>query len=678
LQVAASLLTSAPQDMTVDPQKSAHELHSASPGEALYFDAGDHKLFGWMHLPPLKVARGTGLVVCKPFGYEGICAHQSIRAFAETAAAIGIPTLRFDYLGTGDSPDIDPRANQLEVWSKDVVAAIGELQRITGVERVCLLGVRLGAVLATMAAAQCRSVAGLILISPIVKGRRYLRELRTARLAGSLGADAAESSKDDPAIDREAANDGGMEASGYPLSAATIAALDHLDLTAQGAPVPETLIIDGSSMPVARGWAEGVSAANARAEYVALPGLIEMIMAMPHDAKPPEAILAATRDWLQRMLNRQAAQVLGDDIPYRRSAPVPTTTVLELPGDDPTPGAVITERPVFLVSGPAIFGILTKPRQDEMRRRAVILVNAGATYHAGPNRFYVSIARRWARSGYLVIRMDLSGLGDSGTRPGRPDNEVFPPAALDDIRSAIEFVRVSFGIDDVTLCGFCSGAYHALRAAVAELPVNRLLMVNPENFFWKEGTDLHALEPAEVVKRTRGHRDRIFSTAAWKRLMTGRINVWRILKIYIQRPLLAMESELRDWARRLRVRLPRDLGWDLEEMAARGVRMAFVFARGEAGIDLLRIQAGLSIKRLGDRCRVRIIDRADHIFSQANSRSVLETVLSSELFALNTGRGISTTPGPGLESAPIPASAPTNIFSVPDRERRSGLREPKQ
>jgi hypothetical protein len=40
----------------------------------------------------------------------------------------------------------------------------------------------------------------------------------------------------------------------------------------------------------------------------------------------------------------------------------------------------------------------------------------------------------------------------------------------------------------------------------------------------------------------------------------------------------------------LRIRLPHDLGWELEEIAARGVRIVFVFAAAEPGLDLLTIQ----------------------------------------------------------------------------------------
>src|SRR5271165_3726502 len=154
---------------------------------AIYFASGDHTLFGWLHRPVAATTGGIGLVICKAFGYEAICSHRSMRVFAESAAASGFPALRFDYSGTGDSEDIDPEASQLDAWAQDVVAAIQELRRCAGVERVCLVGFRLGALLAILAANRSNSVHSVILIAPVISGRKYLREIRTTRLFASSG-----------------------------------------------------------------------------------------------------------------------------------------------------------------------------------------------------------------------------------------------------------------------------------------------------------------------------------------------------------------------------------------------------------------------------------------------------------------------------------------------------------
>ena len=77
-------------------------------------------------------------------------------------------------------------------------------------------------------------------------------------------------------------------------------------------------------------------------------------------------------------------------------------------------------------------------------------------------------------------------------------------------------------------------------------------------------------------------------------------------------------------ARSLRVRLPGDLGWYLEDIAGRGVRIVFVFARTEPGIELLRLQAGISLDRLGERVRLHVIEEGDQVFSKLGPRRKLK------------------------------------------------------
>jgi alpha-beta hydrolase superfamily lysophospholipase len=621
--------------MTADPRVESSCTPVSGLAEALYFDSGEHRLFGWLHLPPAGTTASTGLVVCKPFGYEAICSHRGVRAFADAAAALGVPSLRFDYSGTGDSADVEAQADQLDLWSRDVVTAVGELQRRTGVERVCLLGFRLGALLAALAAAQCKAVNALILIAPVLSGRRYLRELLTTRLAASLGTDPVETVRGTQG-DIQAGSADSMEVSGFSLSAATVAALAQVDLTTLGAPsVSEMLVIDRNDLPVAREWVEGLSGRRVRTEYLALAGLVGMLMTEAQVAIIPQPIVAAVRKWLLRFQREPSAQCEGGERHFKGNS-VPPATILPLPGDGSPSDLPANERPVFFGSTAELFGIVSEPREGETRRRAVILLNVGAEYHIGSSRMYVSLARRWARHGYTVLRLDLAGLGDSGTRPGRPDNEVFPPAALDDVRAAIEFMRGRYNVGDITLGGLCSGAYHSLRAAVALLPVNRILIVNPMNFFWKEGMTAESLQQSVDVARNLGfYRERMVSPMIWRRILTGQLGLWRLVRILLKRPLLTLESTLRNLARRLRIRLPHDLGWDLEAIGSRGVRIVFVFSRGEPGIDLLKLQGGSSVRRLGDHCRIHIIESADHIFTQSGQRAILESILTDELFARN-------------------------------------------
>jgi hypothetical protein len=416
-----------------------------------------------------------------------------------------------------------------------------------------------------------------------------------------------------------------MEVSGFMFSAATLAALERVDLKTLGAlPVADMLIIDGDRMPVARAWVEALSQLGPPPTHRSLPGLVEMIMTAPQFASIPQEMIVAMCEWLTPLLSTSATATERDGMRHADRVIAPPITAMDLTG--------VTERPVFFTSQAMLFGIVSEPPPGEIPRRAVILINAGADYHIGATGMYVGFARRWARRGCVVLRMDLAGLGDSATRPGRPGNEVFPPAAVDDIRTAVEWVRTRYGVSDVTLGGVCSGAYHVLRAAVAAVPANRILMINPEVFFWNESMSIHDVQLVELVGK-KAHRGKKFSTETLKRLLSGDINVRYILKTYWGRLLLALESNLRNLARFLHIHLPNDLGSELQEVAARGVRMVFVFGRTERGIALLKMQAGISLGRLGERCRTHIIDGADHVFSKFDSRTTLEAILTDELFS---------------------------------------------
>jgi alpha-beta hydrolase superfamily lysophospholipase len=596
----------------------------AAPGrEALYFPAEAPRLFGWLHLPA-RAASDVGVVVCKPFGYEALCGHRSLRAFAEMAAAIGVPALRFDYSGSGDAADIDPDTDQIRLWGADLLAAIAELRRRTGVTRVCVVGFRLGALLAVRAALECNAITALLLIAPVLSGSRYVRELRRTRLAATLGTEEAAGAGTGEGA---AAGAGALEVSGHDVSAASLAALTQLEAGSLPQRL-QLLVLDRDDLPVARGWCETLRAAGLGIEYAALPGFVEMMMRAPQFAALPQAMLARARAWLLAYASPSGSRPHAAAYPASSPAGEPP-----LPVPDSGPGEDATERPVRFGPDGLLFGIVTAPRRGEPRRRAVVLVNNGADYHIGAARLHVSLARRWAQHGYVVLRMDLAGLGDSDVRPGRPDNEVFPPAVLEDVGAAIDFIREQYHVGEVTLGGVCSGAYHALRAASAQLPLRRIFMVNPETFSWRAGTPLEAVNAAEVVRSRGVHARRALSGAHWRKLLSGQADVARIATLFAQRAQLSIGSRVQALSRAVGIRLPNDVGWQFEQIAARGVRITIVFSEGEPGIELLRMQAGSVIERLGEGCSLHIIRGADHTFSRGAARATLERILSEELFA---------------------------------------------
>lgn len=692
LRIASNPPRASEQEQRAPPGSAAVAASTAAPvgerallprvgsREPLYFSANGHQLFAWLHWPAGAHSSEVGMVICKPFGYESICANRSMREFADAAAALGMPALRLDYAGTGDAEDLAPDSQELAVWTDDILAAVQELQRRTGVRRVCLLGIRLGALLAMLAAERSSAVSALVLIAPVINGRRYLRELRRVQLAASDKAVVIprEGAADEQKVAQGPFEQGAFEVSGFTLTAATITAIEGVDLSEpRFAPARQVLVIDRDDLPGARDWARELARLGAAVDYRVLPGIVAMVWTAPHFSAVPRAMISATEGWLERLVeadHAQAGQVGHSQVGHSRSGQLPAeraaravpegrerairrasprhspparglaqagqrgpqqpsssnVRMLLLP-DASKPARIVTERPLFFAAGPMRFGILTEPPRGEARRHGVIFVNDGATYHVGANRLNVALARRWAREGYTVLRIDIAGLGESDARPGHRLDEPFPDGVIEDIAAAVRYLRSMCGSTEVTLAGLCSGAYHCLRASVSGVGVNRILLVNPQNYFWKRGMTLEDVQQVEVVRAPSAYRQRMLSMRNWGKLLRGEADVRRIAWVQACHAWLKLKVLVWDTARRLRIRLPHDLGGELEDIVGRGVQVVFVFAKGEAGLELLKMLAGCSLQRLGGGCRLHIVEGADHIFSQRGARRALEELLSREL-----------------------------------------------
>jgi len=130
--------------------------------------------FGWFH-----PAAGTrGVVLCPPHGYEEVCVHRVLSGLAGRFAAAGLPTLRLDYHGTGDSAGDDEQPDRVAAWLGSVRAAVEWMRASAGVQEVALVGLRLGGTLAAVVAAELGDVHSLALLAAPPTGKGYARELK--------------------------------------------------------------------------------------------------------------------------------------------------------------------------------------------------------------------------------------------------------------------------------------------------------------------------------------------------------------------------------------------------------------------------------------------------------------------------------------------------------------------
>ena len=464
--------------MIASPSATASTTHPPrARGE--WFSRDGRARFGWIHEPAPDVACGTALVIVPPFGYEAVCAHRSLRMLAEAAALAGLHAIRFDLDGTGDSAGDDLEPDRLGAWTASVGDAC-DLARSLGATSIVLVGIRLGATLAALAAALRDDIAGLVAIAAVPAGKALVREARALQMAVGL---------EEPPPGVTAFPADAHELIGFALTAETRTALSAVDLvTAAHAPARTVLVIDRDDMAPNDKWVAALRGKGADVEHVCLSGYVEMMLD-PHRAVVPEQIVDATVRFAvargaARPSTSPSPQTLADLAP--RDAPSsPAPAAAPLPGPvtlsmRAAPAPAVTEDLVRIDDN--LVGIAS--RGAHPTGRAVILLNAGSIHRIGPNRLYVALARRIAARGDLVLRLDLAGIGDSRPRGTQPDNVVYSPTAVDDVGAAVAWCKRQ-DARTVTVVGLCSGAYHALKAAVAGHPIDAIVPINPLTFFWK-------------------------------------------------------------------------------------------------------------------------------------------------------------------------------------------------
>jgi alpha-beta hydrolase superfamily lysophospholipase len=585
-----------------------------SRAEPFYFGPADRPLFGWLHRAP-RDAR-LGLVICNPFGYEAICTYRVLRHFAEAAAAAGVPALRFDYDGTGDSAGDDRDPDRLGAWVASVGHAVDALRRHAGVERVVLFGPRLGALIAALAAAGRDDVDSLVVLAPVVVGRTHLRELRAAQMTAPLR----------PAPPGVGSEDGVQEALGFPLLPQTKADLTAADLMClERPPAPAVLLLERDDLPPDEAWPARLAALGVAVERRRLPGYVDMVLGAEH-TKVPAEMLRATTEWLVARVAALPAAVAS-----AAPEPVPAPARVRM-------GGVVESAEIVDAEG-RLFGVLSTPEAPPPARRGILLLNAGAIHRIGPNRLYVTLARRWAALGHAVLRMDVSGIGESLPAPGRPENVVYTDDASDDVSRGLSFLRRQPGVTEVHALGLCSGGYNAFKAAVAGVPLDGVLLINPLTFFYKAGQPLADAEDKVIGEATRYGR-RLRDVEAWKKLFRQGIDVRAAAKTIARFAAGRLRGRFQELARRFGVKVGDDLVHELTTITGKRIPLRFVFSAGDPGIALLRTHGGPAVDKLRreGQLSIEIIEGPDHTFTPLWSHHVLASTLAAHLDALPPAR----------------------------------------
>jgi exosortase A-associated hydrolase 1 len=137
--------------------------------KGLVFRCADNRLVGVAAIPETEAHVGVLIMVGGPQYRAG--SHRQFTLLARSLASAGIPSLRFDYAGMGDSEGDRLGFEKIDL---DVAAAIGIFQdSVPGMSHVILWGLCDAASSAMMLAHRDVRIKGMVLLNPWVHSGEY-------------------------------------------------------------------------------------------------------------------------------------------------------------------------------------------------------------------------------------------------------------------------------------------------------------------------------------------------------------------------------------------------------------------------------------------------------------------------------------------------------------------------
>ncbi|POR50884.1 serine aminopeptidase S33 family [Bosea psychrotolerans] len=555
-------------------------------------------------------AAAVAVLMLAPVGYEELCLRSTWRTLAEALSLAGIACLRFDYPGLGDALDVvDPSG--LDDWEETVRAAADLLRQASGCSRLILLGQGLGGTLALRLADALAPVSGCVVMAPVVNGKRYLRELSvwTRIVADRIG------------IGMDPDDDTGCAVAGLRLPPSRLAAIGRLNLLdTDSRPCNEVLLLSRSGHAGDAALATHLAARGAAVTTSPYQGY-EMLTTDPTGARPPLPTIAAIVAWVAQRARapEQTVHAVATAKPY-------DGRVAQLSG----PGFI--ESPVRFGPDGRLFGVVCEP-EGRSSRSSIVFVNAGRDYHIGWARVTVAQARAFAVQGIASLRFDTSGIGDSLPDENGPEEVLYSEEQIADVRLALD-VMERRGYQDPILIGRCSGAYAAFHAAVADVRVRHLVMVNNERFIWDPDESVE--DAIRYAHRSVGDFGATLKRkGGLRRLLTGQLRVGPAGRYLAFRLLKHCSIRLAPVLGRLTKhgRLRRECHRRFGVLATRKVNVALIYAQGDIGMAEFNTYFGKTGEGLSAYRNVSFatIPDADHNFTHLGAAlrlraKLLETV----------------------------------------------------
>ena len=278
------------------------------------------------------------------------------------------------------------------------------------------------------------------------------------------------------------------------------------------------------------------------------------------------------------------------------------------------------EKALLFGEGKALVGVVTDPEPSAPRTsRGVIILNAGVLHRVGPNRVHVQLARTLAASGFVVLRFDFSGIGDSERATG---SEPFVQRAVREARQAMDVLSASHGIREFIMVGICAGADYGQQVSHEDPRVVGAALI--------DGYNLPSLRMALYF-----YRWKLINPLSWVRFLVGRSLTWTLVRsLTVNRH---STRAVREGAESM-VPAPAEFVAQVRALTERGAEILLLYT-GESPAyynyrRLLRRQ--VASWPSGHRIRVELMADSDHVFTLRSNRERLVELVCGWAVRLNS------------------------------------------
>ncbi|WP_042119111.1 oligosaccharide flippase family protein [Rhizobium etli] len=586
----------APGELSLEPAEGA----GRSAALPVVFD-GTIGLF--MPESPQAGKRSAAVLFVSPWGFEEMCSRKFFRVAAEHFSEIGVPSLRFDYPGTGDALDFTALPARLETWENSIRAAAAKLKSLTGCDRIILIGQGLGATLAQRIGSSIEGVDSLVMLAPVLNGRAYMRELNmwSKIIDADLG------------LGQQHVQAAKVQIAGLVMPEQIAAELGKLNIAApQGLAASRYLILERPVRAEDTGFADALQALGANVEQKVFDGYDELVT-NPLFAKTPMAVVELLTAWLKTATAETSAA--------HSPAAIETTALA---------GEGFLETPVRFGSHDHLVGVVSRPL-GEIKGNAVLFLSTAYDRHAGWGRTTVDMARELARHGVVSLRFDSANVGDSPPRPDAPEQVLYSMTQTDDAIAALDLLE-SVVAGPVMVAGRCSGGYVAFRAGVADERLKAVVSINPFVYYWDPKVPVRREHVVSVPRSLDDYGQRLARLDTLKRLLRGQVDVVSALRNIViaggrrlspfVAPLLELLPDRRHIAREVRQ--------SFALFGKRKVPLTLIYSEGDVGLDHVYFHFGPRGARLSRYPNVRLLmlPDADHNLTPPQSRKfVLDEII---------------------------------------------------